>query len=123
MGWADATQQIINNMVELTKRQLDHVTALLPEGFFDYFQKELSQASNREFFACWCDTLEAHFTPEQLNELVEVFSTPIMQVFSKKQAAISIAMMGYGEKWGEALGKRLIQMMNDSSKEPTSTTH
>lgn len=104
---AQALPQLLNSF----KKTMPNV----PADFWDEFEK---QADTNELVELIVPIYEAHFTDDEIKQLIAFYESPVGKKLSAETPAVSQESMMAGQKWGAALGRKIAEELRAKGYAP-----
>lgn len=99
-------QQGANQMINVFKENNKNI----PTEFWDEFQKEIS---TDELTNLYVPIYAKYYSDSDLDELLKFYRTPVGQKMISIMPALMQDSMNAGREWGQKLGKRVIDKINE----------
>jgi hypothetical protein len=107
-GYNDIAKTQFEQMVKMFE-----TNPQLPPGFAKKF-KEIS--GPQELIELVVPIYKKHFSDEELDGMLEFYNSPLGKKLASKQGAITEESKAAGEKWGMALGMRVMNALQKGDK-------
>ncbi|MEA5403944.1 DUF2059 domain-containing protein [Arcicella sp. DC2W] len=111
-GTAKAVKTMMTQYMSMMKTSPVYKDA--PAGFFD---KVLTTIDYDEFIMLYVPIYDKHFTHSEIKELIAYHESPIGKKVIEKQPLIMSDSMQMGKEFGEKLGRKVYQQMQEEKGE------
>ncbi len=108
-GSGDLGMQVLTNMIDSYKKSLPNI----PQTFWDNFIKEVNAESLVELVIPIYDKYLSH---DEIKDIIRFYESPSGRKLVKVLPMITEESMDVGRKWGEGIGKKLIEKLQNEAE-------
>lgn len=105
-GSGKIAEQMVNQMIGIFSGQNPNV----PQEFWDGFRK---QAKADDFIELIVPIYAAHFSGDEVKELIKFYQSPIGKKLVKEQPLMMTESMQVGQAWGARLGAKISRQLQE----------
>jgi hypothetical protein len=107
-GSGNLGKQVATALIGQFKTQFPNA----PAGFWESFADEIKAD---ELIALLVPVYERNISHEDIKAIIKFYESPAGKRFAAKQPQITQESMAVGQKWGQELGARVMQKLNEAN--------
>jgi hypothetical protein len=111
-GSEEAYKTVVIQMMGIYRKQYPNVSV----DVFNRLEKEMLETSINDLSLMLSPVYSKYYSKEELESLITLYKTPIMQKYISNTPALLKESMAIGQAWGESIGRKVADELAKESK-------